>query len=74
MPKTESADITRKLANLFSAGTELKKELQADDPRNTDNAWVETQLLHFDDRTGDATRQLKFGEHDHRDKRKDADQ
>lgn len=44
-------EIMQKLAQLFSKGTAIYKGY-VDDPRNTDNAWMETQAMNFHDEDG----------------------
>ncbi|CAF1138387.1 unnamed protein product [Rotaria sp. Silwood1] len=45
------------IKRLFSNGYKLY-ESYVDDPRNTDNAWMETVAMHFHDETGQLTDQL----------------
>lgn len=47
------------LDNFFSNGTEIY-EGYVDDPRNTDNAWMETAAMNFHDDTGSEVGQLKL--------------
>ncbi|CAF2052729.1 unnamed protein product [Rotaria magnacalcarata] len=42
---------------LFSNGYKLF-EWYADDPRNTDNAWIETVAINFHDETGQLTKHI----------------
>ena len=42
---------------LFSNGYKLY-ESYVDDPRNTDNAWMETVAMHFHDETGQLTKNI----------------
>ena len=60
MPKTDRADIIRKLSHLFAAGTDISSGFADEDSRNTDNAWVELTVTHYHDETGEATRLLKL--------------
>ena len=45
------------VGKFFEAGAEVYKGY-VDDPRNTDNAWMETVALHFHDDTGDSVGQF----------------
>jgi hypothetical protein len=61
LPKTDRADITKKMGILFSNGIVIQSAYATSDPRNTDNSWVELHMHHFHDETGEATRMLKLG-------------
>ena len=50
-------------AALWNNGVELFRGLP-DDPRNTDNAWVEITVVHYHDATGEATAHHAFAEGD----------
>lgn len=45
------------VTRLFSNGYKLY-ENYVDDPRNTDNAWMETIAMHFHDETGQLTKNI----------------
>lgn len=45
------------VTRLFSNGYKLY-ESYVDDPRNTDNAWMETVAMHFHDETGHLTKHI----------------
>lgn len=47
----QKAKITKQLTELFSGGTMIYKGY-VDDPRNTDNSWMETQAMNFHDEEG----------------------
>merc|ERR1712117_864575 len=55
--------LTEMVDKFFEGGEEVYKGY-VDDPRNTDNAWMETVALHFHDDTGDSVGQfpLKAGD------------
>lgn len=48
----EKEEIEKQLATLFSSGTEVYRGY-VDDPRNTDNAWMETVAVNFHDEKGE---------------------
>lgn len=48
----EREALSQTLSELFSRGQELYKGY-VDDPRNTDNAWMETEAYLFHDDTGE---------------------
>ncbi|XP_065053971.1 transient receptor potential cation channel subfamily M member-like 2 isoform X2 [Rhopilema esculentum] len=52
MPEQRRQTIIRKIDDLFKRGTEVYKGY-VDDPRNTDNAWMETVAYNFHDDTGE---------------------
>ena len=61
---TEKSDkskelIEKKLEKIFSVGKEIYKGY-VDDPRNTDNAWMETQCFNFHDETGELLKEFKL--------------
>ncbi|CAH1801415.1 unnamed protein product [Owenia fusiformis] len=58
--KDEKEDITRKLNELFCRGEEIYRGY-VDDPRNTDNSWMETVAFNFND--DDGTSVGKFNLH-----------
>ena len=45
-------EMNQKLSQFFSSGEEIYRGC-VDDPRNTDNAWMETIAVNFHDSTGD---------------------
>lgn len=47
------------LETFFSSGVEIYKGY-VDDPRNTDNAWMETVAMNFHDETGDQVGQFNL--------------
>ena len=51
--------IEEKVSKIFSKG-ELIYKGYVDDPRNTDNAWMETQCFNFHDETGELLRDFKL--------------
>ena len=56
----KSRDIIEKeLEAIFSKG-ELIYKGYVDDPRNTDNAWIETQCFNFHDETGELLKDFKL--------------
>ncbi|CAF1262226.1 unnamed protein product, partial [Didymodactylos carnosus] len=61
MNSLEIKDISKSSANciekLFEKGRQIS---YVDDPRNTDNAWMESTAWHFHDETGELTRDLKL--------------
>jgi len=52
--------IESEVAALFSSPTETLYKGYVDDPRNTDNAWMETVCTLFHDETGECTKNLKL--------------
>lgn len=50
---------TTTLEEFFQDGVQIYKGY-VDDPRNTDNAWIETVALNFHDETGDKVGQLNL--------------
>lgn len=52
--KTDKAELTRNLNHLFGNPREVFSNI-IDDPRNTDNAWVEATVIHYHDETGSDT-------------------
>jgi ADP-ribose pyrophosphatase len=50
----------QELATFFSRGVEIYKGIVADDPRNTDNAWMETVVYSFHDEEGPFVGKLKL--------------
>lgn len=52
MDKKEVKKVEKQVAALFKKGDVLYKGY-ADDPRNTDNAWMETIAVNYHDKTGD---------------------
>lgn len=59
----DKAEIEEKLKAFFDTGNEIYKGY-VDDPRNTDNAWMETVAFHFHDESGEIIGQfhLKAGD------------
>ena len=59
----DKAAVEEKLKAFFDAGKEIYKGY-VDDPRNTDNAWMETVAFHFHDESGEIIGQfsLKAGD------------
>jgi len=55
----ENAENSALVDKFFSEGTEVYKGY-VDDPRNTDNAWMETVVMSFHDSTGDSVGKLKL--------------
>lgn len=55
----EFRKLDRILGNFFKGGTEIYKGYM-DDPRNTDNAWMETLACNFHDENGDLVGMLKL--------------
>lgn len=55
--KSELAEIKRKIESLFKNGEEIYRGY-VDDPRNTDNAWMETVAMQFHDEKGDCVAML----------------
>lgn len=51
--------LTEKFKNFFNGGIEIYSGY-VDDPRNTDNAWIETTAYNFHDDTGDIVGTLKL--------------
>uniref|UniRef100_A0A915KLA4 ADP-ribose pyrophosphatase n=1 Tax=Romanomermis culicivorax TaxID=13658 RepID=A0A915KLA4_ROMCU len=47
------------LEELFEGGEEIYKGY-VDDPRNTDNAWIETFAVNFHDETGETLKNIKL--------------
>lgn len=58
LPEGEKRQVSQGLNNLFRDGVEIYKGY-VDDPRNTDNAWMETTAVNFHDDTG-ITQKLKL--------------
>jgi len=52
LDKERKDDIENKLNNFFSNGVEIYRGC-VDDPRNTDNAWMETVAFNFHDESGE---------------------
>lgn len=61
LEKTEEMNekIKRKLEKIFNQGVEIYKGY-VDDPRNTDNAWMETQCINFHDDSGEMLKDFKL--------------
>ncbi|XP_045930908.1 ADP-ribose pyrophosphatase, mitochondrial [Micropterus dolomieu] len=58
VPPSERAEIHKRITKLFkSAGFEVYKGY-VDDPRNTDNAWMETVAVNFHDDSGNSVSEL----------------
>lgn len=57
--KEELMDIKAKLDLFFSDGAEIFRGI-VNDPRNTDNAWMETVAMNFHDHDGTATAKFKL--------------
>ncbi|KAM4531925.1 ADP-ribose pyrophosphatase, mitochondrial isoform 2-T2 [Odontesthes bonariensis] len=58
VPPSERAKIHERITKLFrSRGFEVYKGY-VDDPRNTDNAWMETVAINFHDESGDSVSEL----------------
>lgn len=55
----EKAAIEEQVAKLFSHGSEVFRGY-VDDPRNTDNAWMETVAVNFHDETGETFSKFKL--------------
>lgn len=55
----EKTVINNELNEFFSNGKEIYKGY-VDDPRNTDNAWMETVAMHFHDESGETVGSLNF--------------
>lgn len=55
----EKADIEKQIGELFKQGTQLYAGY-CDDPRNTDNAWMETVAMNFHDESGSAFSKLQL--------------
>ena len=55
--KENIAELQEMVGKFFEGGEEVYKGY-VDDPRNTDNAWMETVALHFHDDTGDSVGQF----------------
>ncbi|XP_069042396.1 ADP-ribose pyrophosphatase, mitochondrial isoform X2 [Lepisosteus oculatus] len=54
LPSEERARLSQRITELFSSpGLQVYKGY-VDDPRNTDNAWMETVAVNFHDETGDS--------------------
>ena len=56
LSKTDKAELQRKLNHLYGHSVEISADIVKDDPRNTDNAWVEATVAHYHDESGEATR------------------
>eukprot|EP00112_Aurelia_sp_Birch-Aquarium-sp1_P007627 Seg1831.8 transcript_id=Seg1831.8/GoldUCD/mRNA.D3Y31 product="Transient receptor potential cation channel subfamily M member 2" protein_id=Seg1831.8/GoldUCD/D3Y31 len=59
LPEERRQAIARKIDDLFKHGTEVYKGY-VDDPRNTDNAWMETVAYNFHDDTGEIFGELEL--------------
>ncbi|KAK7939712.1 hypothetical protein WMY93_003038 [Mugilogobius chulae] len=58
LPKSEKTKLHERITKLFSSpGLEVYKGY-VDDPRNTDNAWMETVAVNFHDESGDSVSEL----------------
>lgn len=57
--KEEREQIEKRLEEFFKAGDTIYKGY-VDDPRNTDNAWMETVVQNFHDETGQITAEFKL--------------
>merc|ERR1712055_20452 len=55
--KDNVEDLTAMVDKFFEGGEEVYRGY-VDDPRNTDNAWMETVVLHFHDESGDQVGQF----------------
>ncbi|KAK7485432.1 hypothetical protein BaRGS_00023380 [Batillaria attramentaria] len=55
----EKKQIEEQINTLFSRGAEIYRGY-VDDPRNTDNAWMETIAINFHDETGDSVGRFKL--------------
>lgn len=55
----EKEAVSNQLKDFFSKGNEVYKGY-VDDPRNTDNAWMETVAMHFHDDSGESVGSMKF--------------
>ncbi|XP_077867265.1 ADP-ribose pyrophosphatase, mitochondrial-like [Saccoglossus kowalevskii] len=58
-PEEERNTIEKAVANLFRCGTEVYRGY-VDDPRNTDNAWMETVAVNFHDAKGTSVGKFKL--------------
>ncbi|CAG0884451.1 unnamed protein product [Cyprideis torosa] len=58
--KQRIQEIEAQLDEFFSAGGQEVYRGYVDDPRNTDNAWMETVAVNFHDETGEVVGNLKF--------------
>ncbi|RWS14515.1 ADP-ribose pyrophosphatase-like protein [Dinothrombium tinctorium] len=60
LPKSELEAVQKKINSFFdSSGVEIYRGI-VDDPRNTDNAWMETVVYNFHDETGNIVKEFKF--------------
>jgi len=57
--ETEKIEIERHINELFKGGTKIYAGY-VDDPRNTDNSWMETVAVNFHDTTGAAFSKVKL--------------
>uniref|UniRef100_A0A1B6M1F3 Nudix hydrolase domain-containing protein n=1 Tax=Graphocephala atropunctata TaxID=36148 RepID=A0A1B6M1F3_9HEMI len=57
--ESEKEAISNQLNEFFEKGKEIYKGY-VDDPRNTDNAWMETVAMHFHDESGSTVGPLNF--------------
>uniref|UniRef100_A0A1B6DPX1 Nudix hydrolase domain-containing protein n=1 Tax=Clastoptera arizonana TaxID=38151 RepID=A0A1B6DPX1_9HEMI len=55
--ESEFSEIKNKIEQFFTSGQEIYKGY-VDDPRNTDNAWMETVAMQFHDEKGDCVSEL----------------
>jgi len=55
----ERERISRQIDKLFNNGVEVYKGY-VDDPRNTDNSWMETVAVNFHDDTGEVFNEFKL--------------
>ena len=55
VPRAVRVDLKRHLNEIFSSSTEVYANV-INDPRNTDNAWVEATTIRYHDESGDSTK------------------
>ncbi|KAI0241034.1 ADP-ribose pyrophosphatase, mitochondrial [Lamellibrachia satsuma] len=58
-PNDQSNNVTKKVSELFSSGKQVYKGY-VDDPRNTDNSWMETIAVNFHDEEGNTVGMFKL--------------
>ncbi|XP_069769192.1 ADP-ribose pyrophosphatase, mitochondrial isoform X2 [Narcine bancroftii] len=59
LPEAERQEVKELINSLFQGGEVVYKGY-VDDPRNTDNAWMETVAMNFHDETGESVAKFKF--------------
>jgi len=57
--ESEKQSMEQKLNSFFECGAEVYRGI-VNDPRNTDNAWMETVVYNFHDETGDILKDTIF--------------